>query len=493
MRNLEQGTVLFSRYKIMDLLGSGGSGCVYLAENMRIGNLVAIKAVDKKDSQMNLIAEKDLLKELRHSAIPIIVDTFEDEERYYLIEEYVEGTLLGSLKLQLSEDEMQDIMLQLCDVLLYLHTSFEEPIIFRDLKPDNIIRMNNGRIKLIDFGIAVRHSEISQNPKVHYGTKGYSAPEQLSYFKSDEKTDIYALGVSIYYMLTGKNLSQPPYRLRPIREINPEISVEFAEIISKCIETLPVKRYQNIRQIIYELKTIGQAREGEQDYLTFREKSHLLITCAGLKQGMGATHMTFLLAHHFKEQGKKVGLVEWQDRDDFIKMASIYEEVEEGRYFFEFHGTDCYFYTKNCDYNKAIDQVYDVLIIDAGHYEEMEMRGSYELTDEVLLLCGSKDWEIDYFEEVIFSKRDKKVKYLFNHTDNHAFKRIHQQVNDVMCYQVPYNPNPYVPEAETRNLFGKLFVEVSPIDKPDRRTIGIGGLNEAKKIIENHFKRLAKE
>lgn len=487
MRNLEQGTVLFSRYKIVDLIGSGGSSNVYLAENLRIGNLVAIKVVSNKDSHVNLIAEKDLLKELRHSAIPIIVDIEEDEDRLYLVEEYVEGTPLGSLKLQLSEEDMKDIMLQLCDVLLYLHTSFDEPIIYRDLKPDNIIRMNNGRIKLVDFGIAIKHSEMTANPTVHYGTRGYSAPEQLSYSRSDEKTDIYALGVSVYYMFTGKNLSQPPYRLKPIREVNPEISPEFGAIVNKAIETLPVKRYQNVTQLIHDLKHMGQRHQGEEDFLSFKEKSRLVLTCCGTRRGSGSTHMVFMLGSYFKQLGKRVALIEWQNRDDFIKLASVYDTIEEGRYAFEFNGIDCYFYAKGSNYSETINGLYDVIIVDGGSYEELEQRGSYEFSDDLLMVCGTKDWEIDYFEDILFSGADERFKYFLNLTSEIAYKKIRRQIKGISCHQLPYNPDPYAPLTATIDLFSQIFVEMNP----KVLVKGKGSLYEAKSFAKKYFKELA--
>ena len=491
MRNPEQGTVLFSRYKIIDLIGSGGSSKVFLAENMRTGDLVAVKAVRKKDAGVNFIGEKDLLKELRHSSIPIIVDICEDEEGFYLIEEYVEGTSLGSLKLQLDEKEVQDIMMQLCDVLLYLHTSFEEPIIYRDMKPDNIIRMNNGRIKLIDFGIAIKASHLSDMSVAHYGTRGYAAPEQLNYCRSDEKTDIYALGVCMYYMLTGKNLSNPPYRLKPIREVNPDVTPEFAAIITKCIETLPAKRYPGVAQILHDIRNIGKVREGEADFASFRSHGRLLVTCAGMRRGIGTTQTAFLTAFYHARQHRRVALVEWQDRDDFLKIASLYEEVEEGRYSFDFHGVDCYFHTKGCNYDKAFrgKEAYDVIVIDAGTYEDLMVKGSFELTDELLVICGSKDWEIDYFEEAVFTTSFGRIKYMFNFTEDRVFLKISKDMTGIPIFQLPYNPNPYGPEKVMTALMAKVFSESLPVDDRAER----GMLRHAKSLFEKSFRCAAEE
>ncbi len=488
MRNLEQGVVLYSRYKIIDLIGSGGTSNVYLAENVKVGSLVAVKVVPKNLGKLNLIAEKELLKELRHSAIPIIVDIEEDQDYLYLVEEYVEGTALVNLKLQLSEEEMIDVMLQLCDVLQYLHTSLDKPILYRDLKPENIIRMNNGRIKLIDFGIAVKRTEDGEDLRTHYGTKGYAAPEQLSYSKSDEKTDIYSMGVSVYYMLTGKNLSQPPYRLQPIRELNSDISAEFAAIISKCIETLPAKRYQNVAQIVHDLTSVYEKDKSEQDYLTFKNHSKTVITCSGIKHGIGTTHLTFLLARYFKSMDRRVAVVEWQKRDDLIKLASMYPEIEEGRFSYKFQGIDCHFYIGGCDYEKALDGFYDVIIIDAGAVDEIEGRGGWELSDELLVVCGSKDWELDYFEDLVYGSGHQRNKYLFNFTSEEDYNKIAKQMVGVSCQQLPYNANPYIVSEEVEAFFSKLFIDGQLVESIAEK----GVIHEVKNLFEKQIARIAK-
>lgn len=451
MKLIEQGTVLFERYKIMDLIGSGGSGQVYLAENVKVGNLVAIKAVDRKD-QIQFLAEQNLLKELRHSAIPVIVDIEEDTTTIYLVEEYVEGTSLGTLKGQLSETEVSDIMAQLCDVLQYLHTSFETPIIYRDMKPDNIIRMANGRVKLIDFGIAIRGDMSETTEATHFGTRAYAAPEQLSYGKVSEKTDIYALGVCMYYMMTGKNLSSPPYRLQPLREVNTEVSQGFSEIISKCTETLPSKRYHSAEQLLRELKALYQGSDSQRDYRVFKERSSKVLTVAGVKRGIGCTHTAWLMAACFAEAGKKVALIEWQDREDFIKIASMNPDAIEEKRRFIFHGIEAYFHAGVGMYDKIITEDYDVMIVDGGTLEDLEGRGDEVLSEMLYVVCGSKDWEMDYFEEMFFAGLSRQRCYLFNFMCKDDIKTIQTQAQGFMCHGIPYNPNPYLPSEAFKEM-----------------------------------------
>lgn len=486
MRTLEQGTVLFSRYKITDLIGSGGTSHVYLAENVKVGTKVAVKVVSKERSAADLIGEKELLKELRHSAIPIILDIEEDEENLYLVEEYVEGRVLTSLKQQLGEEEMIAIMLQLCDVLNYLHRVSETPIIYRDMKPDNVILMADGRLKLIDFGIAIQYSDDSKEHKAHYGTRGYAAPEQLSYAKSDEKTDIYAMGVTVYYMLTGKNLSQPPYRLKPIREVNPEVSVAFGAIISKCIETLPAKRYQNVAQVMYDLKAMREEDQGEKDFHTFKTQSKKIITIAGIRRGMGTTHMAFMLGNYYRLQNKTVAIIEWQKRDDLLRMAAYHPDMAEERYRYTYRGMDCYFHISGCDYSKALDRFYDVVIVDAGTCSEMMDKGSYEVSDEVLILCGTKDWELDFFEDMTYTDSAERARYLFNFTDDETFARLLKDFPGNSLYQLPYNPKPEAVSEATLQAISEMMQEIGPAPKPKRE----GVLSRVKNYLETQFERL---
>ncbi len=486
MRDIEQGTVLFSRYKMIDLIGTGGSSQVFLAENLPTGSLVAVKAVSRNEDRRHLMAEKELLKGLRHSSIPVIVDICEDEKGLYLIEEYVEGTALNNLVGELSEEAIKDIMLQLSDVLVYLHTSFEEPIIYRDMKPDNIIRMKNGRIKLIDFGIAIKSSQWKDKTADHYGTRGYAAPEQISFAQADERTDIFSLGVCIYYLLTGKNLTHPPYRLEPIKDLMASLDEELAAIITKCIQTMPSKRYQSARRIGDDVRSIGMTKNNDLNMHHIREATELLVLCCGTKRGIGTTHTAYALASHMVNQGKKVALIEWQDRDDFIKTASLYKEVEEHRHYYVFNGIECYPYSKGRDFSKILASSYDALVIDAGCFEEIRKVNGYDCCHELLMICGSKDWEIDYFEETVYGSKLANCRYLFNHTSKEVLDRISQEMSSLTIHRIPYSPSPYALNGETKALFNRIFGDIEEPKKKSTKEV----LDEKVSVIRKKVRHL---
>ena len=451
------GVILFERYKIIRPLGIGGTSIVYLAQNNKIGSLVAIKAIKKKDGEVDLLAEKNILIELRHPSIPIIMDIEEDEDRIYLVEEYVEGKVLEKFKNKLTENEIIDIMLQLCDVLNYLHTFQEHPIIYRDLKPSNVIRMQNGHIKLIDFGIAKKYSQDTTRDTTQFGTRGYAAPEQFGFSKADVRTDIFSLGVSMYYLLTGKNLSLPPYRLQPLREENPFVSSGLEEIIMKCMETLQAKRYQNIMTLQDDIKALGNKNSDNKDYDVFLEKSHKVITITGINRSLGTTHMAIMLAHYFKEQGLKVALIEWQAHHDFIKICNMYKSITEERFFFVFNDIHFYSYQNHLSHDKSMTTVYDVIIVDGGQYDDLVKKGSYQKSHQVLMLCGGKDWEIDAFEEYYFGSPNQSYHYMFNFMEDLAFLEIKKSMANFKCHQIPYNPSPYQVSEGSKKLFDGIF------------------------------------
>lgn len=242
---LKIGDVFDQRYRILEILGHGGMGTVYLAENLRLGTRWAVKEILlRSSSSMDLHAEPNILKKLDHPLLPRIYDIVECAEAIYLIVDYIEGQSMQELlreKRCFSEGEVCTWALQLCDVLEYLHGFQPRPIIYRDMKPANIMLTPNGKIKLIDFGIAREYKAHANSDTVYIGTRGYAAPEQYGGGQTGAYTDIYSLGVTLFHMLTGRSPYDPPYAL----EFMPQdpVSEIFRDIICRCICQNPDQRY----------------------------------------------------------------------------------------------------------------------------------------------------------------------------------------------------------------------------------------------------------
>lgn len=253
-------TLFNEKYKIIKTIGSGGMGTVYLAENVKLGTKWAVKAIPKKENaNFDLLAEPNILKKLNHPSLPRIVDIEQDEQNIYIIEDYIEGVPLDKqLHTKKSFDEATVIewAKQLCNILNYLHSQRPNPIIYRDMKPSNIIVSADNTVKVIDFGIAREFKKDSGSDTSYMGTRGYAAPEQYGTSQTDARTDIYSLGVTMYHLLTGKSPNEPPYEFKPLRLIDRAFSEGIEFIVNKCVQNDPANRYQNTTELLHDLENI---------------------------------------------------------------------------------------------------------------------------------------------------------------------------------------------------------------------------------------------
>ena len=260
---LEIGSVVDGKYKILNKIGQGGMSVVYLAMNERANKPWAIKEI-RKDGvsnyevvKQNLIAEPDILKRLNHPNLPSIIDVIDCEDTFLIVMDYIEGKPLSeALKREGAQPQEKVIewAKQICDVLGYLH-SRKPPIIYRDMKPSNVMLRPDGNIMIIDFGTAREYKSSSIADTTCLGTQGYAAPEQFGgHGQTDGRTDIYCLGATLYHLLTGHNPCLPPYEMYPIRQWNPNLSSGLEQIILKCTQKNPNDRYQTCAELMYALE-----------------------------------------------------------------------------------------------------------------------------------------------------------------------------------------------------------------------------------------------
>ena len=285
---LEIGSIIDGKYKILNKIGQGGMSVVYLAMNERATKQWAIKEVRKdgvKDYDVvrqGLIAETDILKRLNHPHLPSIIDVIDRDDTFLIVMDYIEGK---SLDYWLKKDGAQpqekvvEWAKQICDVLGYLH-SRKPPIIYRDLKPANVMLKPDGQIMIIDFGTAREFKETSIEDTSCLGTQGYAAPEQYGgHGQTDARTDIYTLGATMYHLLTGHNPSLPPYEMYPIRRWNPALSSGLEKIVLKCTQRNPNDRYQNCAELMYALEHYGELDSAYRRKQSIKWKS-FVASCA---------------------------------------------------------------------------------------------------------------------------------------------------------------------------------------------------------------------
>lgn len=258
---LEQGSFLDRKYEVIKIIGQGGMGSVYLCKNINLDTLWAIKEVPKEvKGNVDFLAEPNILKKLKHSGIPRIIDIFYENDNLYMVEDYIEGENLKEYvkrKGSLNVEEICKIALEIGKIVKYLH-SFNPPIIHRDLKPSNIMITPEGEVVLIDFGISRIYKPGQESDTVYIGSKGYAAPEQFyGTGQSSIQTDIYALGAVIYFMLTGK---APSTALEPLYDENyvENVNIDIREIIKKAMKIKAEERYRSIDEMSKEINKVSE-------------------------------------------------------------------------------------------------------------------------------------------------------------------------------------------------------------------------------------------
>lgn len=255
------GSVIDNKYEILREIGRGGMSVVYLAMDTHLNKQWAVKEIKKSSNSANnevvvnsLLAEANMMKRLDHPALPRIVDIIDNGETIFVVMDYIEGESLDKI-LKYYGPQSEEIVIewakQLCDALSYLHRQ-KPPIIYRDMKPANVMLKPEGNVKIIDFGIAREYKENKMSDTTVLGTRGYCPPEQYS-SQTDQRSDIYALGMTMHHLLTGVD-PRSGEAYAPVRMWNENLSEGIERIIDKCVQPAPENRYQNCDDLLYDLQ-----------------------------------------------------------------------------------------------------------------------------------------------------------------------------------------------------------------------------------------------
>ncbi|CAM3522957.1 serine/threonine protein kinase [Marinicrinis lubricantis] len=303
---------LAERYEILRELGRGGMGTVYLARDLKLnGKLWAIKRCSTS-ANSNWNTEASMLMELDHPLLPRIVDCVRwGSDRVGIVMDYIEGPTLLQLFEQhqksLPERRWLKYIVQICEALQYLHER-PEPIIYRDLKPANIIIDSYDNARLIDFGISRVFQADKHHDTVQLGTRGFAAPEQLRGLQTDPRTDIYQLGALIFYFLSGGEYAANQSLEQVIQDSS------WLVILRKMLDEQPARRYQSAeevkRSLLLMMKQYPNAQGDKQD-----EPSELrIIAVVSAYAGAGASYVADAAALAIEKAGLPCAIVEWKDR-----------------------------------------------------------------------------------------------------------------------------------------------------------------------------------
>jgi tetratricopeptide (TPR) repeat protein len=274
---LPEQTLLISRYQLVSRIGQGGMGAVYKASDTRLDNrLVAIKEMSKAGLPATLLEEAEaaferearLLGKLLHPNLPRIHDHFTENDRSYLVMDFIDGETLEEYldnkgHVPLPTEQVVNWAEQLCDVLSYLH-NHQPPIIFRDLKPANVMISESGHIFLIDFGIARIFKPGQSHDTVALGSPGYAAPEQYGKAQSTPRSDLYSLGALTHCLLTGDDPSERPFFFRPASQLNPAVPSGLSALLQRMLEMDAERRPASAQEVLQSLRSGDSTYQRQQ-------------------------------------------------------------------------------------------------------------------------------------------------------------------------------------------------------------------------------------
>ena len=351
-----EGTVLDGKYEIWKEVGRGGMSIVYLARDNRLNKQWAVKEIKNDGSKSTktllkgLEREANILKNVDHPVLPRIVDIINQEGVIYVVMDFIEGETISD-RLKKEGAQPQELViewgLQLASALDYLH-NMNPPVIYRDMKPSNVMIKPEGGVKLIDFGTAKEYDVENNADTTALGTRGYAAPEQFGdskgrgIYNTDERTDIYNLGATLYHIVTGMNPCEPPYEIRPIREWNPALSSGLEKILLKCTQADPKDRYQNCSELMYALEHYNELDDA------YRKKNkHKMAAFASTAVLAVAAGVTSLVGYSGLQKIKLDNYNTYIETGNNYRVEGNYvEAAEQYKKAFELDGTDAEAYDK---------------------------------------------------------------------------------------------------------------------------------------------------
>ena len=450
----------------MGVIGEGSLGCVFLAKHLQLGDFRAIKRVPKASGEYaSFLREVQILKELRHPGIPILYDISESSDYGYLIEEYIAGNSIYSLVNQLGyfeEEKAVSCGIQLCGIMSYLHSYKICPILYLDLQPKNIF-ISNDTVKLIDFNRAMLFSE-ANGAGERYGTVGFAAPEQYTGEYLDERTDIYAIGMILYYLCTGT------YQNTEVQNSDTEawsrISRELREIILTCLREQKEERFETVEILKEKLEKLVE-------HSIHQRKPSLTISFVGSKAGAGTTHLVVSLLSYLYQKNISC-LFDEQNLSGMVLKLARYQQIPIirpgelrifGMTFLPHMGEQV---------KKQVGE-YAVVLKDFGS----DISGARDMdADAVVLVSGGKSWE---WADCVAAARELRQKRNFcivwNFLDRNKCFCLPEELKNDTQFGAPYFPDMFRKDAVRDSFLEELWTYVKQDAKGWNETEFFGNEN----------------
>ena len=429
--NLATNQILFGKYELISLLGTGSFGTVYLSKHLILECYRAIKLIPKDGRTDSLLKEAQLLKSLNHPGIPTIYDIEQDDSCYYLIEEYVEGESLEEFLLHqkhISLNTFMDLSLQLCDIFRYLHSFKPSPVIYMDLKPEHII-VCGMQIKLIDFNVATYLSNLGNIYNL-FGNQEFGAPEIFSGTIPDLYSDIYSIGKIMQYLSNHLEVSLSP---------------KFRNIITKAIEQNPACRYETVDELISVIEN--------QKNLLNQPHHRKKIAVIGSHKGCGCTHFAIMLTSTLNYMGYKTIYYEKEPKNSLSLSFQLlpFSKEKDGmifyRYFqgFPFYGPGILLPEMDAD----------IIIEDYGDNISMDAEIDF---DFILYVCSNSIWHryTNLKKGSSYLVLSNKLKIICNMGQKNTLHQLSKYFSRPV-FHYPYDTDPFFIDAKKVSFVSNLL------------------------------------
>jgi len=498
---MKEGQVYLGKYNIIQVLKETEDVCVLLAEHIQLNSYWIIKKLKKSQTQSR--REIHVLKGVKHPGIPLIIDVIEDGDYLVIIREYVDGKTLNEIVYEkgvLAQEEVVDIGIKLCAILTFLHEELDNPLIFRDVKPDNIIITKDNIVQLIDFGIARFHKEEKLHDTMYLGTKGFASPEQYGFSQTDVRTDVFGIGATLYFLLTKNDLGKPPYTLKPLNVFRKDINNFMNDIVQKACEINKNLRYQSVEALSLDLeKLVTKHNEATIEDELLRTSSELIIV-NGIRKGIGATYFTIRLAYMLSLINKKVLVIDGSQSHQLMSLEYQEESfVERGLLNYKgigIYSMESFSNEENHDSTDFFDS-FDYILVDNdsigceaidlvklkslkeseiiksenhsfGHNKVDESK-QYKGRVKSFLIATIAQWDVECIEEFILNPNTFEFDTIVvNLSSSKRFTGLIESMKELDMLKMPFKPFDELQKAESfdNEVLEKIGVTKQCLNKP---------------------------
>ncbi len=485
---LYEGMILDDRYKIARRLGHGGMSQVYLAYDLKLpGKEWAIKeTISVSSKYREAAAEAAMLTTLSHPFLPRIVDFIQgNADGYtYLVMDYIRGETLEE-KFR-SDPQAIDVSFilrcadQLLSVLEYLH-GHEPPIIFRDMKPSNVMITPDGDVRLIDFGIARTFKPQESQDTIKLGTIGFAAPEQYGGGQTDHRSDLYGLGALLLYLASGGMYSEWLSGMEGL--VRTDMPTHAIRVLQRLLQPDPASRFQSAgeaRQALY-VKPLqrNSNKASSSEHILQWNKTTQVIALLGATGGTGTTHTAIMLAHYLARMGHRVALVEMNRTPGaFARIQQVavsglneQERLQQSRHF-ELEDVHYWREAARTEVVSLLGGSYQFIVLDLGQYRQNDRLEEFLRADMPVVVGSGAEWRYqDMIEmsQALNQYSREKWHYCMPLAQEESVRRLRKELSTDQVHALPWQPDPFDQDEDTEVLLAILLQHYLPIIRKKRK------------------------